>query len=38
MQQVLCTGNLTTRESLDYLRTLAPRVTAVRGDFDEDGA
>ncbi|RYG50320.1 YfcE family phosphodiesterase, partial [archaeon] len=37
VQHVLCTGNMVTSEQLDYLRTLAPRVHVVRGDFDEDG-
>ena len=35
MQHVLCTGNLTTRESHDMLRNLAPNVHVVRGDFDD---
>ncbi|GMH55535.1 hypothetical protein TrLO_g4771 [Triparma laevis f. longispina] len=35
MQHVLCTGNLTTRESHDMLRNLAPNVHIVRGDFDD---
>ena len=38
MQHVLCTGNLTSREQVDYLRSLAPKVHIVRGDFDDDGA
>lgn len=37
MQHVLCTGNLVTRDTLDYLRSLAPRVHTVKGDFDDDG-
>ncbi|CAJ0931392.1 unnamed protein product, partial [Mesorhabditis belari] len=36
MQHVLCTGNLCTRETYDYLRSLASDVHIVRGDFDED--
>lgn len=35
IQQVLCTGNLCTKESLDYLRTLAGEVHLVRGDMDD---
>jgi vacuolar protein sorting-associated protein 29 len=35
MQHVLCTGNLCGREQLDFLRSLAPSVHAVRGDMDE---
>ena len=34
MQHVLCTGNLTSRDSLEMLRSLAPNVHCVRGDFD----
>ncbi|XP_063171893.1 vacuolar protein sorting-associated protein 29-like [Candoia aspera] len=35
IQHILCTGNLCTKESYDYLRTLAGDVHVVRGDFDE---
>ncbi|XP_070807152.1 vacuolar protein sorting-associated protein 29-like [Pituophis catenifer annectens] len=35
IQHILCTGNLCTKESYDYLRTLAGDVHIVRGDFDE---
>ncbi|KAI9024763.1 Metallo-dependent phosphatase-like protein [Hyaloraphidium curvatum] len=35
IQSVLCTGNLTARETLDFLRHVAPDVCAVRGDLDE---
>jgi vacuolar protein sorting-associated protein 29 len=39
---VLCTGNAagpgSAGETLDYLRSLAPRCHVVRGDFDEDGS
>lgn len=35
IQHILCTGNLCTRESYDYLKTLAADVHVVRGDFDE---
>lgn len=31
----MCTGNLCTKESFDYLKTLASDVHIVRGDFDE---
>jgi vacuolar protein sorting-associated protein 29 len=37
MAHVLCTGNLVTREQADYLKTLASRVSIVRGDMDSDG-
>ncbi|KCV71767.1 hypothetical protein H696_01185 [Fonticula alba] len=35
IDMVLCTGNLNTRESLEYLRTIANDVHVVRGDFDD---
>lgn len=35
IQHILCTGNLCTKESYDYLKTLASDVHIVRGDFDE---
>ncbi|KAI8920469.1 Metallo-dependent phosphatase-like protein [Entophlyctis helioformis] len=35
IQQILCTGNLSTKSLHDYLRTIAPEVIAVRGDMDE---
>lgn len=36
IQHILCTGNLCTKESVDYLKTLASDVHIVRGDFDEN--
>jgi len=38
IQHILCTGNLCTKESFDYLKTLANDVHIVRGDFDENTA
>lgn len=35
IQQVICTGNVCDRETWDYLRTVAPDVKGVKGDFDE---
>ncbi|XP_015762408.1 PREDICTED: vacuolar protein sorting-associated protein 29-like [Acropora digitifera] len=35
IQHILCTGNLCTKDSYDYLKTLASDVHVVRGDFDE---
>uniref|UniRef100_A0A8D8QWL0 Vacuolar protein sorting-associated protein 29 n=1 Tax=Cacopsylla melanoneura TaxID=428564 RepID=A0A8D8QWL0_9HEMI len=35
IQHILCTGNLVTKETFDYLKTLASDVHVVRGDFDE---
>ncbi|KAJ1462746.1 vacuolar protein-like protein sorting 29 [Pelagophyceae sp. CCMP2097] len=37
MQHVLCTGNLSTREQYEELRSLAPNMHIVAGDFDESG-
>lgn len=36
IQHILCTGNLCTKESFDYLKTLASDIHVVRGDFDEN--
>ncbi|XP_077995528.1 vacuolar protein sorting-associated protein 29 isoform X2 [Glandiceps talaboti] len=36
IQHILCTGNLCTKESVDYLKTLASDVHVVRGDFEEN--
>lgn len=36
MQHVVCTGNLCTREQYDEIRTLAPNVHVVAGDFDDN--
>ncbi|KAI9345141.1 Metallo-dependent phosphatase-like protein [Zopfochytrium polystomum] len=35
IHQIICTGNLCSRETLDYLRTVSPDVTAVIGDYDD---
>eukprot|EP00608_Synchroma_pusillum_P006652 CAMPEP_0198419282 /NCGR_PEP_ID=MMETSP1452-20131203/108_1 /TAXON_ID=1181717 /ORGANISM="Synchroma pusillum, Strain CCMP3072" /LENGTH=188 /DNA_ID=CAMNT_0044139407 /DNA_START=45 /DNA_END=611 /DNA_ORIENTATION=- len=35
IHHVLCTGNLVSREVYDELRSLAPNVHVVRGDFDD---
>ncbi|KAJ3618127.1 hypothetical protein MTP99_006155 [Tenebrio molitor] len=36
IQHILCTGNLCTKESCDYLKTLASDVHVIRGDFDDN--
>ncbi|XP_046840940.1 vacuolar protein sorting-associated protein 29 [Xenia sp. Carnegie-2017] len=36
IQHILCMGNLCTKETFDYLKTLAGDVHVVRGDFDEN--
>ncbi len=36
MQHVVCTGNLCGAEEAAWLKSLAPRMTLVRGDFDDD--
>ncbi|KAH9814436.1 Metallo-dependent phosphatase-like protein [Melampsora americana] len=33
--QIVCTGNVCDRETWEYLRSIAPEVKGVRGDFDE---
>jgi len=35
--QIICTGNVSDKETYDYLRTIAPEVHVVRGEFDEVG-
>lgn len=35
ISHILCTGNLTTKEELDFFKRLAPKVHVVKGDFDE---
>lgn len=35
IQHIVCTGNLCTKETSDYLKTLAGDVHIVRGDLDE---
>lgn len=38
MKHVICTGNLCTKEQLEDLKVLAPKVHVARGDFDEDSS
>ncbi|KJE88475.1 vacuolar protein sorting 29 isoform 2 [Capsaspora owczarzaki ATCC 30864] len=35
IQHILCTGNLCSKDSFDYLKSLASDVHVVKGDFDE---
>jgi len=35
IQHILCTGNLCTKETFEYLKSLACDVHCVRGDFDD---
>lgn len=35
IQQIICTGNVCDKETYDYLRTVAPDINIVRGDYDE---
>lgn len=35
IQHVICTGNLCTKETYDYLKTIASDVHVVKGDFDD---
>ncbi|RUO96039.1 vacuolar protein sorting-associated protein 29-like protein [Jimgerdemannia flammicorona] len=38
IQQILSTGNITDKETYDYLRTIAGDIHVVRGDYDEVGS
>ncbi|EJU02323.1 Metallo-dependent phosphatase [Dacryopinax primogenitus] len=38
IQQILCTGNVCDRETLEYLRGIAGEVHVVKGDYDENPA
>jgi len=38
IQHILCTGNLCTRDTFEYLKTVAADVHIVRGDFDDHTA
>ncbi|KAF7722704.1 Vacuolar protein sorting-associated protein 29 [Apophysomyces ossiformis] len=35
IQQIICTGNICDKETLDYLKTIAGDIAVVKGDFDE---
>lgn len=35
IHHIICTGNLCSKESYDYLKTLANDIHIVRGDFDD---
>lgn len=35
IQQIICTGNVCDKDTLDYLRGVAPDVHVARGDYDE---
>lgn len=35
IQQIVCTGNVCDRETWEYLRSVAPDVRGVRGEYDE---
>ncbi|KAJ1961814.1 Vacuolar protein sorting-associated protein 29 [Dispira parvispora] len=37
IQQILCTGNLTDRETYTFLRNIAEEIHVVKGDMDEPG-
>lgn len=36
VQHILCTGNLCTKDSYDFLKTISNDVHVVKGDFDEN--
>eukprot|EP01012_Entosiphon_sulcatum_P057336 TRINITY_DN81092_c0_g1_i1.p1 TRINITY_DN81092_c0_g1~~TRINITY_DN81092_c0_g1_i1.p1 ORF type:complete len:186 (+),score=42.66 TRINITY_DN81092_c0_g1_i1:33-590(+) len=35
IQHIICTGNLNSKEAIDYLRTICADIHVVRGDFDD---
>ena len=35
IQHIICTGNLCSKDTYDYLKTLASDLHVVKGDFDE---
>jgi len=35
IQQIICTGNVCDKETHEYLRSIAPEIHVVRGDYDE---
>lgn len=35
IQQIVCTGNVCDRETWEYLRSVAPDVRGVRGEYDD---
>lgn len=37
VNHILCTGNLCLKAELDYLRTICPEITIVKGELDEPG-
>ncbi|SGY99625.1 BQ5605_C034g11294 [Microbotryum silenes-dioicae] len=38
IQQILCTGNVCDKETWEYLRSVAPDLRGVRGEYDENPA
>ena len=34
---VICTGNLGSRETYDWLKSLSPLLHIVKGDFEDEG-
>ena len=38
IQQILCTGDVCTKEMYDYLKTICTNIHVVKGQFDEDHA
>jgi vacuolar protein sorting-associated protein 29 len=35
IQQTICTGNITDRETYDFLRSVSADIHIVKGDFDD---
>ncbi|KIM26950.1 hypothetical protein M408DRAFT_175531 [Serendipita vermifera MAFF 305830] len=36
IQQIICVGNVCDKETYEYLRTVSPDVSVVRGDYDDN--
>jgi putative phosphoesterase len=36
VNKIFCTGNLTTRDELNFLKSFCPDIQTVRGEFDDD--
>merc|ERR1711865_914946 len=37
IKQIICTGNLCGKETMDYFKSVCPDVVCTRGDFDDEG-
>ena len=35
IKQIICTGNLCGKETMDYFKSVCPDVVCTKGDFDD---